>query len=190
MRLEPLRFTHAAELFRSGNDEALWQPLAVQNQMSSFEQTCQYIAKAIFASPDVAHCIPFAVVDKRSATAIGSTRIFDIDEPNRKAEIGSSWIARSHWRSAVNTECKLLLLRYLFEKCNMLRVQLKGDSENIPSRAAMERIGARYEGTLKYFRIVEGSPRSVSFYAITSDEWPTVSARIQDLIQTGRARAG
>jgi RimJ/RimL family protein N-acetyltransferase len=123
--------------------------------------------------------VPFSIVDKRSERAIGSTRFADISEEHRRLEIGWTWIAKAFWRTHVNTDCKYLLLQYAFEHAGMQRVQLKADSKNERSRAAMLRLGATYEGTLRDFRIIAGVTRSVSYYSILRDEWPPIKTRLE-----------
>src|SRR6185437_2647015 len=124
--------------------------------------------------------VPFAVIDKRTGALAGSTRYMDVVPDYRKVEIGWTFLSRKYWRTHVNTEMKFLMMRYAFEEWNAIRVQLKAESVNARSRAAIMRLGATYEGTLRNFRIrpSDGSIRSVSFYSVTGDEWPTVKERM------------
>ena len=180
VRLEPLAFAHAQALFEHGNDDAVWNPAARSNRMATLEQTQAYIGEALFGVNESPGCVPFAIVARDAGSAIGSTRFADISEAHCRVEIGWTWIARAYWRTAVNTECKLLLLTYAFEAAGMRRVQLKADSENARSRAAILRLGATYEGTLRDYRVVEGSLRSVSYYSILAAQWPVIKARLQE----------
>jgi len=125
----------------------------------------------------------FAIIDRASDRIVGSTRYIDIDAANRKLEIGGTMLAPAVWRTHVNTECKYLLLRYAFEEFGANRVQLKGEAKNARSRAAMERIGATYEGTLRSFRVhASGEIRDTSFYSIIAPEWPSVKAKLEGLL--------
>lgn len=184
VRLEPLAFTHCSDLFAYGNDPEVWRGAGRSNQMATPERTCDYISEAVFGCGESPGAVPFAIVDRESNRAIGSTRYFEISEPHRRLEIGYTWIGRAFWRTAVNTECKFLLLRYAFEAAGARRVQLKADSANTRSRTAILRLGASYEGTLRHFRVLEGCVRSVSYYSILEGEWPAVKARLL------RARSG
>ena len=178
VRLEPLSFAHARDLFAQGNDPEVWRGAGRSNQMPTLERACEYIGEAVFGCVESPGAIPFAIVEKQSGRAVGSTRFFEISYPHRRLEIGYTWIGRAFWRTAVNTECKFLLLRYAFEEAGMRRVQLKADAENARSRTAILRLGASYEGTLRDFRVLEDRVRSVSFYSILQDEWPSVKARL------------
>ena len=82
------------------------------------------------------------IVDKQSGDIIGSTRFMDIDDKHQRLEIGYTWLTPAYWRTAINTNCKYLLLRYSFEHLHLQRVQIKTDHENIRSQKAIERIGA------------------------------------------------
>lgn len=181
IRLEPLHQRHAHDIQEAGNDEAVWAKVARRNPLTTFEATLAYIADAVEGT-SVPDGIPFAVIDRSSGKAIGTTRYFDISAHDRKLEIGWTWIGRRYWRTHVNTECKFLLLRFAFEQARAVRVQLKADSENDRSRAAIARIGATYEGTLRNFRVSEGSIRSASFYSILDTEWPMVKERLQSFL--------
>lgn len=177
VRLEPLAQRHAADFFEFGNDPAVWQKAGRSNQMPTLEATLTYIDEALHGEVGGA---PFAIVEQKNARAIGSTRYFDISEKDRKLEIGWTWIGRDYWRSHINTNCKFLLLQYAFEQAGALRVQLKADAENDRSRAAILRIGGTYEGTLRHLRIIEGVPRSVSYYSILAEEWPAIRTRLME----------
>ena len=103
----------------------------------------------------------------------------DIDISNRNLEIGSTFFSSKFWRSAVNTEAKLLLLTEAFEERNMIRVSLKTDRLNIRSKAAIVRIGATLEGTLRHHRIrPDGTLRDSACYSILADEWPSAKAAL------------
>ena len=91
------------------------------------------------------------------------------------------------WRTNANTACKFLLLRYAFETWGALRVQFKAEAVNLRSRRAIERIGARFEGVLRKFRInVAGEVRDTSFYSILDTEWPAVKVRLLSLVDRSR----
>ena len=186
IRLEPLHARHARDLQEAGNDEAVWAKVARSNPLTTLDSTLRYIEDAV-QGKSVPDGIPFAVIDRAGAKAIGTTRYFDISANDRKLEIGWTWIGRRYWRTHVNTECKFMLLQYAFEQAGAVRVQLKADSENDRSRAAIARIGATYERTLRNFRVSEASIRSVSFYSILDTEWPAVKERLQTFLFRGNA---
>ena len=120
--------------------------------------------------------IPFATVDKASGKAIGMTTFMNVKLENRKVEIGSTWLAQSYQGSAINPEAKLLMLGYAFEtlKCNA--VELRTHEQNLQSRAAIEKLGAKLDGILRNDMVMaNGSIRNTAVYSITKEEWPAVS---------------
>jgi RimJ/RimL family protein N-acetyltransferase len=124
--------------------------------------------------------LPFAIFEVGSGKIVGTTRYMNIDFPNRKVEIGSTWIAPPWQRTAVNTEAKYLLLRHAFEIWNCLRVELKTDSLNQRSREAILRIGAKQEGILrKHMLTWNGRQRDSVYFSILDTEWPEVRARLE-----------
>lgn len=176
VRLEPLSAAHLPALLATANDPALWEYTFGANPFTTEADAKRWLHQAQ-ETPDV---VAFAVIDKRTNTLAGSTRYLDISQEHRKLEIGWTFISQPFWRTHVNTEMKFLLFRHAFERWNALRVQLKAEAVNRRSRAAILRLGATYEGTLRNFRIrpADGSIRDVSFYSVTNDEWPTVKERL------------
>ena len=123
---------------------------------------------------------PFAVYDKNLKTHVGSTRFLNISLDQRNIEIGWTWYIPEVWKSRVNTECKYLLLKYCFEELKMLRVQFKADSRNVRSDRAITRIGARKEGILRKFGIMQdGFIRDANIYSIIDDEWKEIKDRFE-----------
>jgi RimJ/RimL family protein N-acetyltransferase len=177
IRLEPLSIAHLSNLRTGCNDEALWEFTFQANPLTSDESARRWLEQAL-SEP---RSVPFAIVDKATNTAIGSTRYLDIDAAYRKLEIGWTFVARSHWRTNVNTECKLLLFRYAFEVWGAVRVQLKAEATNERSHRAILRLGATHEGTLRNFRIrpSDGSLRDVAFYSVVDTEWPAIREQLQ-----------
>jgi RimJ/RimL family protein N-acetyltransferase len=177
VRLEPLHLKHLPSLMECCNDEALWEYTFGQNPFGN-----ETDARAWFtdANTTLDQCA-FAIIDKSTGLSIGSTRYADIQPQHRKLEIGWTFITQRHWRTHVNSECKYLLFRYAFETWGANRIQLKGEAINRRSRAAMERIGATFEGTLRAFRVhPTGAIRDTSFYSIIAAEWPAVKARLEE----------
>jgi RimJ/RimL family protein N-acetyltransferase len=127
--------------------------------------------------------VPFAIIERASNTAIGSTRYMDIQRENRGLEIGWTWLARPYWRTAINTECKYLLLRHAFEHVGAIRVQLKTDLRNERSQQAIARLGAVREGVLREHRIMHGGYRRSSVYfSLLEREWPAAKARLEGFL--------
>jgi RimJ/RimL family protein N-acetyltransferase len=125
--------------------------------------------------------LPFIIIHKQSNKIVGTTRYLNIDYDNYHLEIGHTWIARSYRRTAVNTESKLLMLQYAFEKLNCIAVEIRTDILNKTSRKAIERLGAIQDGILRNHKIMRnGRIRDTVCYSIIQSEWPQVQ---ENLIQ-------
>ena len=123
--------------------------------------------------------LPFAVIERSSSQAVGMTTFMHIDAVNRRVEIGSTWYRKRVQRSALNTECKLLLLTYAFEKLDCIAVEFRTHFFNQQSRAAIERLGARLDGVLRQHQIAgNGTLRDTCVYSILDREWPSVKAHL------------
>lgn len=178
VRLEPLALSHAAALYAAGQDEAIWRYM-LSDPSTSEAAIGEWIAQAL-AQRDAGGQMPFAIVEQATDTAIGSTRYLNIMPHDRGLEIGWTWLAPRVRRTAVNTECKYLLLRHAFEQLGAIRVQLKTDSRNTTSQRAIERLGAVREGVLRKYQITRDDyQRDTVMYSVTDDEWPAVKSRLE-----------
>ncbi len=180
VRLEPLAARHADDLFLAGCEPEVWAYLW-RGALASVDDAREWIADALQVAKTGTQ-LPFAIVHALSGRAVGSTRYLDIVPADRRLEIGWTWLAREHWRTPANTECKYLLLRHAFEHLGCLRVQLKTDLRNERSQRAIERLGAVREGVLRKHMILplKGNyQRSTVMYSIIDDEWPAVKARLE-----------
>ena len=111
------------------------------------------------------------------------TSYLDIRRNDRGLEIGSTWLTPPVWRTPINTECKYLLLRHAFEELGCVRVQLKTDERNARSRKAIERLGAKPEGILRKYQMLDnGYPRNTAIYSIVDSEWVEVKTRLEKLL--------
>ncbi len=146
VRLEPLALEHAAGLAEVGLDAELWKwiptPVRTPEEMSGYVQTA-------LDDRTMGSSLPFVLIEQASGRSIGSTRYGNIDRDHYRVEIGWTWVARQWQRTAINTEAKYLLLRHAFETLKCIRVELKTDSLNDRSRAAILRVGATEEGTFR-----------------------------------------
>jgi RimJ/RimL family protein N-acetyltransferase len=125
----------------------------------------------------------FAVIHKGSNQAIGATRYLEIRPKDRGLEIGGTWYGVEYQRTAVNTECKYLLLKHAFETLGCIRVQFKTDSRNLRSQKAIERLGAVKEGVLRNHMVLPDSTlRDSVYYSIIDTEWPTVKNRLEHML--------
>jgi RimJ/RimL family protein N-acetyltransferase len=123
--------------------------------------------------------VPFAVIEKSTGEAVGMTTFMNIDAVNRRVEIGSTWYRKRVQRSALNTECKLLLLTYAFEQLRCIAVEFRTNFFNQQSRTAILRLGAKLDGILRQHQIAaNGTLRDTCVYSILDSEWPTVKAHL------------
>jgi RimJ/RimL family protein N-acetyltransferase len=123
--------------------------------------------------------LPFAVREHTSGRVVGMTTYLNIDEPNRHLEIGATWYRRSVQRTALNTQCKLLLLAHAFEDRRAIAVEFRTHYFNRQSRRAIERLGARLDGVLRNHMIgANGVLRDTCVYSIIPGEWPTVKTHL------------
>ena len=177
VRLEPLTRAHHARLCEVGLAEELWRwiPSPVRNR----DEMTAYLELALKEQANGVS-LPFAQIEKATGQVIGSTRYMNIEKTHHRLEIGCTWIGRSWQRSAVNTEAKYLLMRHAFETLGCMRVELKTDSLNEKSRAAILRIGAKEEGIFRNHMITaSGRIRHTVYFSVVDSEWPEVKARLE-----------
>ena len=176
VRLEPLAQAHHAALSAIGLDPELWE--LIPYRVTTPQEMAAYIQSALDHQA-AGSALPFVTVHRPSGQVVGSTRYMNVDVPNRRLEIGATWIAQPWRRTAVNTEAKYLMLRHAFETLGCIRVELKTDALNQRSRDAIRRIGATEEGTLRQHMITwSGRLRDSVYFSILDSEWPYVK---QDL---------
>ncbi|ANW20512.1 GNAT family N-acetyltransferase [Streptomyces clavuligerus] len=178
IRLEPLSPAHVPDLFAAGGgDGEVWRWLGTPAPTT--EEELAGTVRELLAEAEHGICLPFAVVSLETGRAIGWTSFLDIEPEHERLEIGWTWYGRAHWRTAVNTEAKLLLLTHAFDDLGMGRVQLKTDHLNERSQAAIARLGARREGVLRRHRArPDGTWRDTVYFSILADEWPAVRERL------------
>lgn len=180
VHLAPLRLEHVDGLWEAGRDPELWR-LTV-SRVASRDDMRRYVESAL-AEQAAGTALPFATLLASTGEIVGSTRFGNIAPAHRRVEIGWTWIAPAHQRSAVNTAAKYLMLRHAFEVWGCMRVELKTNVLNARSRAAMLRIGAIEEGVLRKHALSgDGTPRDSVYYSILDDEWPAVRARLEMLL--------
>ena len=175
--LEPLAASHDAALATAVNDGELWKlwytsipaPAAMGAEIERRLRLCAG-----------GSMLPFAVRSLASGKLVGMTTYMNVDQVNRRVEIGSTWYARSVQRTPLNTECKLLLLRHAFETLDCIAVEFRTSLFNLASRRAIERLGARQDGVLRaHMRHGDGSLRDTVVFSILPQEWPAVRKHLE-----------
>jgi RimJ/RimL family protein N-acetyltransferase len=181
VRLEPLSESHVSDLTVAGHDENIWKYMLYEYPDTE--------AKMFLWVRDMLHRqaagadLPFAVIHLESGRAIGATRYLEIRAAHHGLEIGGTWYAPSFQRTAVNTECKYLLMTHAFETLKCIRVQIKTDSRNERSQKAIERIGAKREGVLRNHMVLSGGViRHSVYYSILDSEWADVKAKLEEML--------
>jgi N-acetyltransferase len=129
---------------------------------------------------DSAADVPFAVLAE--GHEVGSTRYLNYEAVHRRVEIGWTWLRPSAWGTGANTEAKLLLLENAFERHGLQRVEFKTDARNERTRAALLKIGARFEGIFRKHMMLPSGPRDSAWYAIIEDDWPEAKEKLLDLL--------
>ena len=197
VRLEPLTFAHVDGLVAAAAQDRrsfgfTWVP-------DGHHETTRYVEAALEHAA-TGRAMPFAVRRLCDGALVGSTRFLDLEvfenpapwppgigtgavpsaeRPPAVAEIGSTWYAASAQRTPVNTETKLLLLTHAFDVWHTLRITLKTDARNAASRAAIERIGGRFEGVRRVHTVAtDGGLRDTAYFSIVASEWPAVRTRL------------
>ena len=177
MKLIPIDTSHKDGLLKAASNGKLWE--LWYTAVPSEQTIDQYLEQAL-KDKDEGTAYPFSVISQVSGEVIGSTRYLNIDKEHRRLEIGNTWYAKSFQRSAVNTECKYLLLEHAFERLNSVAVEFRTHWHNHRSRAAIERLGAKQDGILRNHRIdADGCYRDTVVYSIIESEWPTVKKSLK-----------
>ena len=174
--LVPLAHSHHGDLVESVKDGELWN--LWYTSVPAPDRLRAEIDRRLELQRQ-GSMLPFAVIEKSTNEAVGMTTFMHIDAANRRVEIGSTWYRKRVQRSALNTECKLLLLSHAFEQLNCIAVEFRTHFFNRQSRAAIERLGAKLDGILRQHMIAaNGTLRDTCVYSILDREWPTVRAHL------------
>ena len=183
VRLEPLTLEHVDPLTAIGLDPRIWE--WSPSPVTTREEMRRYVISALDWQSS-GSAVPFVTVGRTSGEVLGSTRFGSLDSLNLRAEIGWTWLAPAWWRSGVNTEAKLLMLRHAFEVWGCRRVEFKTDSLNERSRRAIARLGAEFEGILRnHMTTAGGRMRHSAYSSILDEEWPSVERHLQELLARG-----
>ncbi len=185
--LEPLGLEHEDEIRAAAADGELWR--LWYTSVPSPEKVGDWLAIALDMR-ERQGAMPFVVRemhDGRPGKVVGATRFFNVDEANRRLEIGHTWYAQSVQRTAINTECKLLLLTHAFETLHCIAVEFRTHWMNHQSRAAIARLGAKQDGVLRnHQRMPDGSLRDTVVFSIIESEWLTVKRHLQYKLEQPR----
>ena len=180
VRLEPLELRHAQSLVSAGEGFD-WAWLSAR--LSDISSVENWIKEAL-EKERTGEEFPFVVISKPEGKIVGSTRYMDTRPHDKGTEIGWTWYSPKVWGTAVNPECKYLLLKHAFEDWEAIRVQLKTDNNNLHSQRAILKLGAKFEGRLRNHRFRrDGTIRDTMMYSITNSEWPEVKASLLERLR-------
>jgi N-acetyltransferase len=190
VRLDAMAPEDAPDLFAALDDERVW---AAQYGGGPAGRPADVPAMRVWLAPSVAARVggPDArgsayrvaytvrlVADSElgaAGTVVGTTSLGDVDLLNERAHIGWTAYGPRWWGTAVNPECKLLLLGHAFDDCGLGRVKIQTDSVNERSQAAIAKLGATREGVLRrHMRRGDGTFRDTVVFSVLRQEWPGV----------------
>ncbi|HSM85217.1 MAG TPA: GNAT family protein [Candidatus Limnocylindrales bacterium] len=171
IRLEPLRPDHEPELLKISADEQIWRYLTSNALPANLA--------ASLRDHLTGSALPFVIRAKSDGRLLGMIRLKNLSREHRKAMVGS-WVAPSAWGSGANTEAKLLLLEYAFESLHCRRIEFHTDKRNLRSRAALRKMGAVEEGTLRSYLVTrDGHRRDTVVFSVLDTEWPDVKRTLR-----------
>jgi len=179
--LEPLNQKHHDDLVEAVKDGELWELWYTsvpkpEDMLAEIDRRLELQRQGTM--------LPFAVMDTPTRHAVGMTTYMNVDSVHRRVEIGSTWYRKSVQRTALNTECKLMLLTHAFESLDCIAVELRTHFFNHRSRRAIERLGAKLDGILRnHQRTTNGTLRDTCVYSIIAGEWPTVKAHLSWMLE-------
>ncbi|WP_430869002.1 GNAT family N-acetyltransferase [Demequina aurantiaca] len=184
VRLEPLAPSHAGDLSDSVAVGDLWRTWSTS--IPAPEAMANEIQSRLGKQRD-GTMAPWAVVDARTGRAVGMTTYMNIDEPNLRLEIGSTWLGRDAQGTGINPAMKLLLLSRAFDDLSCNAVEFRTHWHNLQSRAAIARLGAKQDGVLRNHKVWhDGTLRDTVVFSIIASEWPAARAALAARVQRHR----
>jgi RimJ/RimL family protein N-acetyltransferase len=181
VRLEPLAAHHESGLRAAAADPRVWRWMPVDPTATAETFHAWMVDAEQKAADDLE--APFCVLRAGTDEALGSTRYLALRPEHRGLEIGWTWLSSAAWGTAANTEAKLMLMEHAFERLGCMRVEFKTDALNERSRAALEAIGARFEGIHRRHMLVRGGElRDSAWYSVIDDDWPATKAALAERV--------
>jgi N-acetyltransferase len=179
--LEQLAHTHASDLAAAAGEGDLWQK-AWYTSIPAPDAVAAEIERRL-GLQEAGQMAPWAIVDPATGRAVGMTTYMNIDEPNRRLEIGSTWMGYVAHGTGINPAAKLLLLSRAFDELGCIAVEFRTHRSNEQSRAAIARLGATQDGILRNHQLWrDGSIRDTVVFSILDSEWPAVRATLESRV--------
>lgn len=183
VRLEQMEPSHVEGLFAAVAQAEVWQflPTVCPARPEDMAEIVGTALRAQWAGERV----PWVQRDPVTGEVLGMTMYHDVDEAGRSLGIGHTILGRRWWRTAVNTESKLLLLERAFDVLGAERVFWYTDIRNERSQRAIARLGATRDGLIRRHRLrPDGTWRDSVIFAMTIDEWPAAAARLRERLSS------
>jgi RimJ/RimL family protein N-acetyltransferase len=175
VRLEPLAESHVPALFvAGGQDDEVWRWLSAPTPRTEAELR-ETVSKRLADVADGKR-VAFAVLGRDTGAAIGTTNLHSWHRADGRIEFGGTWFGRRWWRTAANTETKLLTLCYAFETLGYAAVVWRINPENVRSREAITRIGASLTGP----EPAAAAGAGLLVYTMLRADWPAARARLSE----------
>lgn len=167
--LRPLALTDEAALSVIAQEKELW--VYGLKDLSEPGELKKYIDSAI-KDREAGTAAVWVIISAKTGEVAGCTRLAEISWKDERGQIGWTWIGKNFQGTGLNKAMKYEIFNYGFEILGLNRIELKADERNLQSRRAMEKIGAKYEGTLReHMKINDGFIRNTVFYSILKSEW-------------------
>lgn len=177
VKLIPMIREHGNALINAASDGKLWE--LWYTNIPSEKTINKYIDYAL-KEKDAGRSLPFVVLDNTTNKIIGSTRFCNAEPEHKRLEIGYTWYSKRYQRTAVNTECKYLLLSHAFEQLDSIAVEFRTHWHNHASRNAILRLGAKQDGVLRNHQIGPyGTYRDTVVFSILNSEWNVVKKSLE-----------
>lgn len=185
VRLDPLEAADADGLFAALDDERVWAagygggPAGRPGDVAAMARIVECAVMAAHRGERQAYVVRMAVGTDlgKAGTVVGTSSLGEWDLVNERVHLGWTAYGPRWWGTAVNVECKLLLLGHAFDDCGFGRVKIQTDLLNERSQAAIARLGATREGVLRrHLRRADGTFRDTVVFSVLRDEWPAVRA--------------
>lgn len=182
--MEALNESHIEALRSLARDGRLWEYTKTLLVNDSFNDQFDRYMAAAFDPRFTGAQVSFVMIDAQTQGLMGMTRFYKIDEAHKRLSIGYTWYTPAYWGQVHNKECKLLLMKYVFETLGFQRVEYEVAHQNLRSQKAVAKIGGVKEGVLRKHGLhADGTVRDTVVFSVIDDEWPQTKARLLKMIE-------
>lgn len=176
VRLRPITPQDRDSIHEIAMDSAIWRYFVT---IVETEADFDTFFNGMIADHATGRRVVFHITEKATGRTAGSMSFGNLSEPDKRLEIGWSWLGRDFQGRGVNRWAKYLMLEHAFERLHAERVEFKTDRLNEQARRGLRNIGAIEEGTLRSFNPMPGGRRrDAVFYSVLRAEWPRVKSEL------------